>query len=43
MGGRIDIETDHIVQLLGERLVIRQLETAPAMRRQPVIVPNPHH
>ncbi len=43
MGGRIDIEPDDVVQLLGERLVVRQLEAAPAVRRQAVIVPDLHH
>ena len=37
-----DVELDDIVQLLGEGLVIGKLETAPAMRRKTVIVPDIH-
>jgi hypothetical protein len=34
MGGRRHIEADDIAQLFGERRVVRELEAAPAMRRE---------
>ena len=43
MGGRRDVEPDHIVQLLGESPVVRQLELAPAMRAQPMRLPDRLH
>jgi hypothetical protein len=34
MGGRIDVEADHILELLREPRIARQLEHADAMGRQ---------
>src|SRR5262249_38920862 len=34
MGGRIDVETDHIPELFGERRIVRQLERPDTMRRE---------
>ena len=34
MGGRIDVEADDVLELLGELRVVRQLERADAMRRE---------
>lgn len=43
MGWWRDVEPDDIVKLLGEGLVIGTLETASAMRRKAVIVPDLHN
>ena len=42
MGGRRYIKPDDILQLLGEGLVVGQLETAPPVRGQAVFVPDLH-
>src|SRR5262249_54341379 len=34
MGGRVDVETDHIPELFGERRIVRQLERPDTMRRE---------
>src|SRR5215472_16631742 len=34
MGGRIDVETDQIPELFGERRIVRQLERPDTMRRE---------
>lgn len=39
-GRRRDIKADDIVKFLGERLFAGKLEAAPAMRRQPVFMPD---
>jgi hypothetical protein len=43
VGRRRDVQANHVVQLLGERRVARQLEAAPAVRSQSVVVPDLHH
>src|SRR5690348_5908024 len=39
MLGRIDIKPDHVMQLVDERGIIRELELSDAMRLQPVRAP----
>ena len=43
MGRRIDVETNHILELLGEFGVVGELECAHPMRLQPVPVPDAPH
>ena len=43
MGRRRDVEPDHIVQLLGEGAIVRQLELTPAVRAQPMRLPDFAH
>jgi hypothetical protein len=43
MGGRIDVEADHILELLREFRIGRQLEHADAMRRELVGLKDPLH
>jgi hypothetical protein len=40
MGGRIDIKSHHIAQLLGKAFVIRELELPYPMGLEPVFAPN---
>jgi hypothetical protein len=34
VGGKVDIETDHIPELVGELGIVRQLECPDTMRRE---------
>lgn len=43
VGGRIHVETDHILHLLGEGRVVRALEGTHPMRLQAVLLPDPRH
>ena len=43
MGGRIDIETDHLLELLGEFGIVGELERAHPMGLQPVPLPDASH
>ena len=43
VGGRIDIETDHLLELLGEFGVVGKLERAHPMGLQPVPLPDASH
>jgi hypothetical protein len=43
MGRRIDIETDDLAELVGEGLIVGQLELAHTMRLQPVGAPDTLH
>jgi hypothetical protein len=39
VGGKVDIETDHIPELVGELGIVRQLECPDTMRRELVREP----
>ena len=41
MGGRIDVEADHVVQLLDKGRIVRAFERAHPMRLQTVRLPDP--
>jgi hypothetical protein len=43
MGGRTDVEADHILELLREFRIGRQLEHADAVRRELVGLKDPLH
>ena len=43
MGGRVHVEADHILDLLGEGRVVRALEGPHPMRLQAVRLPDPLH
>ena len=43
VGRRIDVEADDVAELLDERRVVRQLEAAPAVRREAVRLPDALH
>ena len=43
MGGRCHVKPDHIAQLFGKGLVVRQLELAPAMRGKTMRLPDALH
>ena len=43
VGGRIDVEADHVLELLGELRIVRQLERADAVRRELVGIEDALH
>ena len=43
LGGRVHVEADHILHILGKGQVVRALERSDPMRSQAMLLPNPLH